>query len=243
MMIENDVLSYLNGKKFSTGYRLKLDGKYPIKTRIDSIKELAKNKSVIHLGCCDHFEVIDDKIASNQWLQGIINDISTNSIGIDINQEAIKYLKDHYGYTNLIYADLLAEEVQEIKNQIWDLIFLGEIIEHLDNPILFLNSINSKYKNNIKKIAVTVPNIMSLAYGKQIYKLNELINSDHRYWFTPYTVLKVMHCAGIKPIELKFADPFLKPTYCIPEYYYYRLLGNSYPFYYFSTIICIGELQ
>lgn len=34
----------------------------------------------------------------------------------------------------------------------------------------------------------------------------ELINTDHKYWFTPFTIGKVLLQAGIKPIELFFAN-------------------------------------
>lgn len=36
----------------------------------------------------------------------------------------------------------------------------------------------------------------------------EQINTDHRYWFSPHTIAKVMVRAGIRPEEVLFVDQY-----------------------------------
>ena len=56
------------------------------------------------------------------------------------------------------------------------------------------------------KYVITVPN--ALCFTRKAVFMNgfERINTDHRYWFTPYTIAKVMYEAGIMPEECCFVS-------------------------------------
>ncbi|MBE9547614.1 MAG: hypothetical protein IMF10_09025 [Proteobacteria bacterium] len=72
-------------------------------------------------------------------------------------------------------------------------------MEHVDNPVLFLDSIKRKYSKHIDKLIITVPNAFKIENFIFIKNDNiEMINSDHRYWFTPYTLGKVVTRACLK---------------------------------------------
>ena len=59
-------------------------------------------------------------------------------------------------------------------------------------------------KNNVEKVIITVPYAFGLRQMFSGLLKRENINSDHRYWFTPYTIAKVCIEAGIDPEELFF---------------------------------------
>lgn len=150
------------------------------------------------------------------------------------------------------YLDILNEKKDEdiLKNE-WDYIVLGEILEHVDNPVEFLEKILKNYGKNIKNILITVPNILSTGRILEIKKNNgEMINSDHRYWFSPYTLLKVTERAGIK-IEnsnIYFTDLYIFNFFCLKKLYRIieKLLNKkifSYKFYDFATLIFIGNIK
>ena len=40
----------------------------------------------------------------------------------------------------------------------------------------------------------------------------EIINSDHRFWFTPYTITKVLVSAGYNPEKITYSN--LQKSYC-----------------------------
>ena len=56
------------------------------------------------------------------------------------------------------------------------------------------------------KYIITVPNAFCFLKTSVYQEGIEFINSDHRYWFTPYTIAKIMIEAKIVPEELFFAN-------------------------------------
>jgi len=73
---------------------------------------------------------------------------------------------------------------------------LGEILEHVDNPVDFITRLRIKYKDKIKGLIITVPNAFRKRNFYNAFRNIEKINSDHRYWFSPYTITKVLHQGG-----------------------------------------------
>lgn len=50
---------------------------------------------------------------------------------------------------------------------------------------------------------LTVPNALGLIYMSMALNEGcENINSDHKYWFTPYTIQKVLYSAGYETEEI-----------------------------------------
>lgn len=90
--------------------------------------------------------------------------------------------------------------------QRWDYAILGEILEHIDNPVSYLNAIQQLYSDCLIRIVITVPNAWTQATMRMANRSTEIINSDHRYWFTPYTLSKVMVQAGLHLEDLYFAN-------------------------------------
>ncbi|SDC77617.1 Methyltransferase domain-containing protein [Williamwhitmania taraxaci] len=136
-----------------------------------------------------------------------ISDAANKCIGIDINEAGIDLLKEKYAYQNVYYNDLLNQNLlPEIISSSWDIIFLGEILEHVNNPVLFLQSIHQKYGPYIKSIVITVPNAFRSENFIGAIKNREVINSDHRYWFTPYTLSKILVLAGFKNPKLSLVS-------------------------------------
>lgn len=167
-----------------------------------------KNKSIIHLGCADHLDLIMKKISNNTWLHKILTENAAECIGIDINKEAIDYIKNNAGFSNVYYCDILNGLPEEFSTKKWDYLILGEILEHVKNPSDFLEDIRAKYSGVIEKIIITVPNALRIENFKFALQNIEFINSDHYYWFTPYTLSKIVYQAGYKINEVYLANGF-----------------------------------
>ncbi len=211
MEFEKKILNFLIGKEFSNALEIKIcDREKNIISRIELLKNITKNKKIIHLGCCDHLELIESKIKSNIWLHGILMKTSKECLGVDINSEGIDYLKEKLNIADIICANLVNEKIDLIMNGEWDYLICGEIIEHIDNPVDFLKSIHENYSSSIKKIVITVPNAFSLTNHKYLMKQKEIINSDHRYWFTPFTLGKTLTMAGYNIESFYFAQELNK---------------------------------
>jgi len=208
MKFSQEINQYVIGEKFAQDLKVPLSPtKYEDITRIDKILELTKGTSVIHVGCTDHLPLIDEKIKNNKYLHKLLVNNTKKCIGIDINKEAIDYLIQKHNFTDLFCLDILKDDIIIGENEeLFDFVILGELIEHIDNPVDFLKMIRQKLQGKAQKILITTPNIFSLHLVKDIKKNVEQINSDHRYWFTPYTLTKIATIAGFINCEIHFAS-------------------------------------
>ncbi|MBS1487589.1 MAG: methyltransferase domain-containing protein [Bacteroidetes bacterium] len=245
MKLDQSTLPYLRGEKFSNALHIHYPYYETIPDRIRLITEIAKDKKVIHLGCLDHLPLIEQKVKAGKWLHQEITKHSKKCLGIDIERETLAYVQEKYGVTNVILRDMTGEPIPEITAESWDYAVLGELLEHINNPVHYLSEIKKKYSSSIHKIVITVPNVMSLRIMGFAANSTEVINTDHRYWFTPYTIAKVMHHAGIELDELLFANRIKLPIHSLIKQKIIKIFGGQpkYGFQYASSIVAIGKLR
>lgn len=246
MKIDSEVLKFLKGDTFQTSLTISLSkSKHDNISREAFITDMTKGTRVIHIGCSDHIQVINEKIETNTWLHKLLTDNSEKCIGIDIDKESIDYIKNELGYKNVFRGDITSDHFDEIKSDKWDFAVFGELIEHLDNPVNFLKSFKEKYGENVTRFIITVPGIYNRRQFRNMLNYKEIINSDHRFWFTPYTISKVVASAGYIPEKITYAN-LVKLSF--PELITRKLrqligIKVKYPFYYFNTIIISGRIS
>ena len=241
MKIDCFLNSHLSGEKFSDYQAFDLSSSEKTYSRLKTIESLVAGKRVLHIGCCDHLPFIDDKLKNGQWMHKIITDATEVCLGIDIDKTALEYVKNNLGYTNVQYADILSGESESIKNESWDYAVLGEILEHVDNPVQFLSAIKDQYQGCIKQIVVSVPNAFSYRNVVNVSQGIEKINTDHRYWFTPFTLAKVLHLSGLDVEKVLYADAGYKRVRPLKYLFVKREKVYLDPWY-ADTLIGIGEL-
>ena len=246
MKIEPEVLKYLKGEAFKTSLFVDIGkAKHRIISRESAVTEMIKDKNVIHVGCSDHIPVIKQKISNNSWLHKLITDNAKNCIGIDIDSESIEFIKKETEYHNVFHGDILTDRFEVIDEKNWDYVVFGEIVEHLDNPVNFLKVFKTKYGEKVTRFIITVPSIYNIHQFKNMKKYLEIINSDHRFWFTPYTIAKVLVSAGYSPERIIYAN---LQSLNIKELIIRKIkkitgIKVGYPFYYFNTIIITGTIN
>ncbi|MCU0461916.1 MAG: class I SAM-dependent methyltransferase [Bacteroidales bacterium] len=246
MEIDQKILKYLRGEEFTNSLVVNLErSKYEVRSREEVITEIIKGKDVIHIGCSDHIPVIREKMAVNKWLHKLITDNSRTCIGVDIDKESIEFVTRELGFNNVICGNIITDDLNELSAREWDYAVFGEIIEHLDNPVEFLKIFREKYGKNVKRFIITVPNIYNKKNLKNLLRYREEINSDHRFWFTPYTVAKVLVSAGFMPEKISFANLISlgKMELVIRKLKKISGMKISYPYYYFSSLIATGNMN
>jgi hypothetical protein len=246
MKIDQQILKYLKGEEFSNSLSVDIGNtKHEAISREDAITEIIKNCDVIHIGCSDHIPLIREKIAHNTWLHKLITDKSNNCIGIDIDLESIDFLKKELGYNNVLHGNILTDDFQEISGKKWDYVVFGEIIEHLDNPVDFLRIFRTRYGSNVKRFVISVPSIYNRKQIRNMLNYKEIINSDHRFWFTPYTITKLIVSAGLNPEIISYANlnSLGKMGLIIRKLKRLFNLREIFPFYCFKTIIVTGTIN
>jgi hypothetical protein len=246
MNFDAEINKYLKGEVFSNSLVINLDRKkYEDIPRETLITGMIKGTRVIHLGCSDHIDIIPDKIAANKWLHKLLTDNSAACLGIDIDHKSIEFLKEKLGYSNVRQGDVVSDSFPEIESGSWDYVVFGELIEHLDNPVDFLKSFRTRFSGNVNKFIITVPSIYNRDQTRNIFRYKEVINSDHRFWFTPYTISKLVVSAGYRPEKMIFAGLQHLNTAELALRKIKRLFGmkETYPFYRFNNIIITGYLK
>lgn len=238
------ILPFLKGDSFNDKLVVRIDYKYDAFGREKVLRKYLENKKVIHLGCLDHVPLIKKRIEEGEWLHINITNIATKCIGLDINEDGIDYVRKELNIKNVLFGDITKGVIPELINEEWDYIILGEVLEHIDNPVDFLKKIKENYKN-IDKIIITVPNILNRDNYVLAKKCIERINSDHRFWFTPYTIMKLLTVSNITISEIIFANHTSLSIKDRLKYKANRVLKikNKLSFFYFKNLIAIGKLH
>ncbi len=224
-MFDNTVKDYLLGNKFSNSLRVKVaQRETSITSRLDKLVELSAGKKVLHLGFADHLPLIEEKIKNRRWLHTLLCESAKKCVGLDINGEAIGFIEEKIGIKDLYKHDIVNDPILDvITAEKWDYIIIGEVLEHIDNPVAFLTAIKKRYANYIDRVIITVPNAFDLQNIRLLKKNIEFINTDHRYWFTPYTLAKVCTEAGYSVDDFVFCQSYM------PSGYFDKLLLKKRP--------------
>ena len=165
-----------------------------VKGRIDFILEKCKGKNVLHLGCVDEGLTIK-RFKKGQLMHLKLMKVAKEVIGIDISKEGLKFLQEE-GINNIIYGDVEhLDSIRKLQGKKFDIILASEIIEHLNNPGLFLQSAKKLFSTNTKMI-MTVPNAFRITGRIDYIKGYEFVHPDHNYWFSWKTLSALLKKNG-----------------------------------------------
>lgn len=165
--------------------------------KIKYITKQVKNKSALDLGCVAHnLNLIKTQSKNNAWMHKIIKDYSKYVVGIDNEKKEIKILNNK-GY-NIIYKD-----VQDFNlEKKFEIIFAGEIIEHLANLSGFFNSIKLHMKRD-SKLILTTPNCCRISNFLRILIKGKSVESKyHTLTFTAFLLNNLLIKEGFDNIKI-----------------------------------------
>ena len=194
MNLGPDTLDYLHGRRFSNGRLFDLGNRGQAKRRSDRLVELARGKRILHVGCCDHLPLIAEKVRLGVYLHQKLCAVASHCVGIDTNGEGIALLRT-MGFPEVYLPD-------DLPAADYDFCILADVLEHVGDPVSFLRSMR-RYR--FDRLVVVTPNVFR---WRNCLAGGELINTDHRFWFSPYTLCKILVDAGFEPekLELCHAD-------------------------------------
>lgn len=152
-------------------------------------------RRVLHVGFADHVPLIASRVADGSWLHARLSQSADVCIGIDINPKAVATAHG-LGFDNVHELDIFADHAPA-KLAEWqlDMVLVPDVIEHLPDPAAFLRRLVQCLPE--AEFVVTVPNALSLRNAAQAMAGVERINTDHRAWFSPFTLLKILADAGL----------------------------------------------
>lgn len=210
MMFDLETQTHLEGGVFSDDLRVRYifePDDFIYRSRVDLMMEMCRGKKVIHLGCVDHsIDAIERKLQRGIWLHKLLADVTERCYGIDINADGIAYMRDQLGYVDVEAIDLRSANSARVTEEYWDCVLLPEVLEHIGDPSDFLSCIHSKLSPCAARIAITVPHAFYRKNFERARNGMERINSDHRFWFTAYTLSKLMIDNGFKIEKISFCS-------------------------------------
>lgn len=166
--------------------------------KISYIRELCRGKRVLDIGCVDA-GVTEEKIAKGEWLHGEIVKVATKVIGVDTNCVGIDHLQG-LGYA-VSYMDIESPPWMSIDCPFEpDIIVMGDVIEHLGQPLLALTNICDTMSQSAR-LVVTTPNAFWWVRFFDALIRRERVHPDHTCWYSAQTLRQTLERAGFRIIE------------------------------------------
>ena len=160
---------------------VKFSSKFPkltvINNRDSFLQEYVTGKRCCMAGVLTA-NLLGERIATKLLLHDILATTAKRLVGVDVDEEGINEMK-RKGYRDVYYADLESWNYDEN----FDVIVLGEIIEHIDNCGLFLQSVKRFCRPDTTVIFTTPNNYYFLFWVYTIFG-KESIHPDHNYLFS-----------------------------------------------------------
>ena len=160
--------------------------------RLEIIKDFCSGKKVLHLGCTN-YPYTKEAIDSDMLLHFELEKICSDLWGLDGDEKGIDIIRSHC--TNqLLNGDL--ENLAEVPIEgTFEVIVAGEMIEHLNNPGLFLNGIKRFMNKNSVLLLTTINAYCAMRffyYGARGRRGKaEPVHPDHVAYYS-YSTLKLL---------------------------------------------------
>lgn len=141
-----------------------------VRDRWDVMAALVKGKDVLDLGCVDHEAAREE---GKDWLHRKIRDSARHAVGVDYAPEEVKRLKEKS-------YEVIQGNVEDLNlGKEFEVVVAGNIIEHLSNPGLFLESVKRHLKSD-GVFVLTTDNCYGLRSLKAITLFDRICpNQEH----------------------------------------------------------------
>lgn len=175
---------------------------------------------------------------SDHWPHAIMRTIAREVFGLDLEIDR-KAFPDTTHYHEESAEDFL------FSSQTFDVLFAGDIIEHVTNPGLFLSSCE-RHMNAESRLIITTPNCFNLFnLTEKITKDEPTVNSDHTTYFNHKTLRTLLGKCGFEIQEISYVYSL---EYSHSESWKKRILNSLYAILarftpkYLETLVIIASL-
>ncbi|MDN5302825.1 MAG: hypothetical protein PWQ60_2339, partial [Thermoanaerobacteraceae bacterium] len=185
------------------------------------IKAIPENSTVLDVGCSNGY--------LGEWL---IKNKNCQVYGIDIDREAVEYVRERGYYRDIFNLDLdypekTKEEFERFAKieEIYDFVICADVLEHLKNPTEALEFVVSKLKSG-GQVLISIPNIahmdiiLNLMEGKFNYSELGILDNTHLRFFTKSSFVEWINSANVlyKSKGFKLDVKYLGGTTYISKY-------------------------
>lgn len=175
--------------------------------RIEYLENIVRGKRALHFGFVDA-PLSVERLRDGSLLHIRLKRASAFIHGVDLDPDAIEAYQRETGDHEVSQLDLLKDEPDlEPYRCGFDLVLVPEVLEHLINPGLALANLRRLCLLNTDngrecRLVATVPD--ALALSGAIYALSGIgsVHPDHHFYFSPYTLRKILTDCGFEVDEL-----------------------------------------
>ena len=175
-----------------TGHPLQPEwtGADSLRERFDAILPYLDRPSVLDVGCASRYGRPD-------WMHGLIAAEKPDVVGIDINEEQIGKLQAAG------YSVQLADARDFDLDRRFDVVFAGELIEHLDDVRGFLRSVR-RHLTPGGRLVLTTPN--AFYFGNFVYRVGgrARVHPEHTCWYCEDTLRRVLTSNGFSRADVHY---------------------------------------
>ena len=158
-------------------------------------------KRVLHLGCVDA-GLLHERFQRRELLHQKLADVAHELWGVDIDAEGIAFLRSK-GFDHLIQGDICElDKIQALQGQQFDIVVASEVMEHLQNPGLFLQAARTLMIPGHTELIITIPNAFRIDTLLWLLRGVEFVHPDHNYWFSYHTVTNLVRKNGFAVSEV-----------------------------------------
>jgi len=146
--------------------------------RLELLKEWAKGKAVLDVGAGEHVK----EYFSPNWEHQHLVSAATRCVGLDLNQELVDF------YNARGFEFVQADACTDVDlHERFDLIFCGDVIEHVDAPVKLLEFCK-RHLGTGGIVVITTPNPFFAAWTTMRDMRRDryfMCNLEHVGWITP----------------------------------------------------------
>ncbi|VVB74133.1 Ubiquinone biosynthesis O-methyltransferase [uncultured archaeon] len=166
------------------------------------ITDYCKGKDVLDIGC------IGDKVESEGGQIGLfsaIERVAKSVVGVDNNQKRIESIRP-LG-KNIVFGD--AERLGDLKfRKEFEVIVASELIEHLNNPGMFLKGVNDSLQEDGRAVITTPNAFFSIYYMYMLLRMKPQIWPEHTCLFDEITATELFRRHGFEVERFEYMNDF-----------------------------------
>jgi 2-polyprenyl-3-methyl-5-hydroxy-6-metoxy-1,4-benzoquinol methylase len=170
-----------------------------VRSRVDPLIEFVRNKKVLNIGCVGVGE--QDTCGSKNWIHGKIAKIAEKLVGIDIQEEEVRNLREQ-GFDIRLHS---ADEFFDLGEK-FDVVIAHKVINHLYNLKTFLANVDRHLRDDGLFI-IASPNPQAFEFFLQTLLFGKpLANPCHTHWQNKMTLKYLLESIGFELIDNFFIE-------------------------------------
>lgn len=197
----------------------------PTVDRTQFLLDACRGKRVLHLGCTD-WPMTEQRFRAHELLHQSLLEAGCEVTGLDIDAEGVDFFNRN-GLGPCLLGNVETLSLEALNIPPFEVVLAGEIIEHLENPGLFLRACHSLLAPSGELIVTTI-NAYSLFRFLRYALGCEYVHPDHNYYFSPKTLDTMATRCGFENVGFRYHGTGHENRPIAPHYRFLMRLATAF---------------